>query len=147
MALIHERITFNWKQHALALGPYLSIQRIPVFPNIGFFWASWEEIGITLLKFWIKIPPTPTEIPLYYRREGNVFASVCHSFCPRGACMTGGGMHAGETVTEAGSTHHTGMHSCSMKHHIDKITWDKKAFHLDARHRPLANCTFHNEEV
>ena len=33
----------------------------------------------------------------------------------QGACMVGrGGMCAGETVTEVGGTHPTGMHSCSI---------------------------------
>ena len=39
--------------------------------------------------------------------------------CQRGVCVAkgdvhgrGGGMHAGETATEAGGMHPTGMHSC-----------------------------------
>ena len=36
------------------------------------------------------------------------------SFCPTGGghVWRGGGVHAGETATEAGGTHPTGMHSC-----------------------------------
>ena len=31
----------------------------------------------------------------------------------QGVCVVGG-VHAGETATEAGGTHHTGMHSCLL---------------------------------
>ena len=45
--------------------------------------------------------------------EGYVFTSVCHSVQRGGGHVwRGGGVHAGETATEAGGTHPTGMHSC-----------------------------------
>ena len=66
--------------------------------------------------------------------QGNIFTSVCHSFCPAGGipvCNGQGGVcqHAmgvsasgsrgwgyqadtPQTTTEAGGTHPTGMHSC-----------------------------------
>ena len=43
---------------------------------------------------------------------GCAFQGVCTVRGGKGACMAGEGGMAGETVTEAGSTHPTGMHSC-----------------------------------
>ena len=38
-----------------------------------------------------------------------------------GMCDTGGGMCAGETATDGGGTHPTGMHSCSKGNYIEII--------------------------
>ena len=35
--------------------------------------------------------------------------------CIGGGTCVAGGMHAGETATEAGGTHPSGMHSCSKR--------------------------------
>ena len=42
---------------------------------------------------------------------------ACMGVCMVGVCVEGG-MHAGETATEAGGTHPTGMHSCLMSNNI-----------------------------
>ena len=52
--------------------------------------------------------------------QGNIFTSVCHSFCSRGGgrwvCIQGGGSASPSDTTgygqQAGGMHPTGMHSC-----------------------------------
>ena len=62
--------------------------------------------------------------------EGNVFTSVCHSFCPQGRGLLPGGWAdpppnqiLRDTVNErAGGTHPTGMLSCFRKDLVESPT-------------------------
>ena len=51
--------------------------------------------------------------------QGVCTAGVC--VWQEGMCDTEGGMCAGETATEGGGTHPTGMHSCSKGNYIEII--------------------------
>ena len=61
-----------------------------------------KYLSLGLLYFHFYRPQTKL-------REGNVFTPVCQPFC-----LGGAGVRPGETATEAGSTHPTGMYSCVL---------------------------------
>ena len=68
--------------------------------------------------------------------QGNIFTSVCHSFCPGGGSASGGWQTPlpigyGQ---RAGGTHPTGVHSCYCYIQNFRPTWNKM-------------CVFHREAV